>query len=254
MSFLAIAAAADRPARPPVRSLRAAVSRARADYLPIRFTRESPLLASGQACADPMFIKLTRSRDRTCAQLVESFRDDTGRPRQRTMATLGRIDEAGGQVDALLGGLLRAKGRSPDEGSPPQVRFESAFALGDFWALRDHAARRYPITRSAACWQRLRPGLLAKARSRPSRSRLGQASYLSPLLLVARLGQDLLAFLGARGWLGWEPAGAMSARGNCPKWSARARVIRRQMRDMKPPRAGNSTPDGSDEFTPLAGV
>jgi len=82
-----------------------------------------------------MFIKLTRSGDRTYAQLVESFRDDTGRPRQRTLATLGRIDEAAGQVDALLGGLLRAKGRSPDEGSPPQVRFESALALGDVWAL-----------------------------------------------------------------------------------------------------------------------
>ncbi len=113
---------------------------AKADYLPIRFTRELPLLASGQACADPIFIKPTRSSDRTCAQLVESFRDDTGRPRQRTRATLGRIDEAGGQVDALLGGLLRAKGRSPDEGSPPLVRFESAFALGDFWALGGHAA------------------------------------------------------------------------------------------------------------------
>ena len=82
-----------------------------------------------------MFIKLTRSGDRTYAQLVESFRDDTGRPRQRTLATLGRIDESGGQVDAFLGGLLRAKGRSPDEGSPPQVRFESALALGDVWAL-----------------------------------------------------------------------------------------------------------------------
>lgn len=82
-----------------------------------------------------MFIKLTRSGDRTYAQLVESFRDDTGRPRQRTLATLGRIDESGGQVDALLGGLLRAKGRSPDAGSPPQVRFESALALGDVWAL-----------------------------------------------------------------------------------------------------------------------
>ena len=34
-----------------------------------------------------MFIKLTRSGDRTYAQLVESFRDDTGRPRQRTLAT-----------------------------------------------------------------------------------------------------------------------------------------------------------------------
>ena len=40
-----------------------------------------------------------------------------------------------GQVDALLGGLLRAKGRSIDDSSVPQVRFESALALGDVWAL-----------------------------------------------------------------------------------------------------------------------
>jgi len=56
-------------------------------------------------------------------------------PRQRTLATLGRIDESGGQVDFLLGGLLRAKGRSLDDASSPQVRFESALALGDVWAL-----------------------------------------------------------------------------------------------------------------------
>ena len=82
-----------------------------------------------------MFIKLTRSGGRTYAQLVESFRDEQGRPRQRTLATLGRIDESGGQVDFLLGGLLRAKGRSLDDASSPQVRFESALALGDVWAL-----------------------------------------------------------------------------------------------------------------------
>ena len=82
-----------------------------------------------------MFIKLTRSGGRTYAQLVESFRDEQSRPRQRTLATLGRIDEVGGQVDALLQGLLRAKGRPAALASPPQVQFESALALGDVWAL-----------------------------------------------------------------------------------------------------------------------
>lgn len=82
-----------------------------------------------------MFIKLTRSGGRIYAQLVESFRDEQGRPRQRTLATLGRVDEAGGQLDSLLGGLLRAKGQSLDDISSPQVRFESALALGDVWAL-----------------------------------------------------------------------------------------------------------------------
>ena len=49
-----------------------------------------------------MFIKLTRSGGRSYAQLVESFRDELSRPRQRTLATLGRIDEVGGQVDAYV--------------------------------------------------------------------------------------------------------------------------------------------------------
>jgi transposase len=82
-----------------------------------------------------MFIKLTRSGGHTYAQLVESFRDEHGKPRQRTLATIGRVDETDGQVDSLLGGLLRAKGRSLGETSAPQVRFESALAFGDVWAL-----------------------------------------------------------------------------------------------------------------------
>jgi len=82
-----------------------------------------------------MFIKLTRSGERCYAQLVESFRDEHGRPRQRTVATLGRVDERDGQVDALLNGLLRAKGRPTAAGGDPQLRFESALALGDVWAL-----------------------------------------------------------------------------------------------------------------------
>ena len=82
-----------------------------------------------------MFTKLTRSGGRTYAQLVESFRDDFGRPRQRTVCTLGRLDEAGGQVDSLLKGLLRAKGMPVSMADTPQVAFESALALGDVWAL-----------------------------------------------------------------------------------------------------------------------
>jgi hypothetical protein len=82
-----------------------------------------------------MFIKLTRSGSHTYAQLVESFRDDAGKPRQRTVATIGRIDESGGGVDSLLKGLLRARGKSTDLAAAPQVEFESALALGDVWSL-----------------------------------------------------------------------------------------------------------------------
>ncbi len=82
-----------------------------------------------------MFTKLTRSGGHTYVQLVQSFRDETGRPRQRTISTLGRLDEVGGQVDSLLKGLLRAKGMPASMTDTPQVAFESALALGDVWAL-----------------------------------------------------------------------------------------------------------------------
>ena len=102
-----------------------------------------------------MFTKLTRSKSRTYAQLVESFRDEQGQPRQRTVATLGRVDEDGGTVDAVLSTLLRAKGRSGVDIATPQVRFESALALGDVWAL-DQLWRELGFDALAAVFRRAR--------------------------------------------------------------------------------------------------
>lgn len=82
-----------------------------------------------------MFLKVSSSGGHRYVRLVESFRNEDGQPRQRTLATLGRLDEAGGPLDTLLDGLLRAKGRPAGDGAAPQVRFESALALGDVWAL-----------------------------------------------------------------------------------------------------------------------
>ncbi len=87
-----------------------------------------------------MFVKLTRSGSRRYVQLVESYRDEAGKPRQRTVATVGRLDETGGAVDSLLSGLLRATGRqvreAPDPSSTPVgIRFESSLAYGDVFAL-----------------------------------------------------------------------------------------------------------------------
>lgn len=84
-----------------------------------------------------MFVKVTRAKGHHYAQLVESFRDDNGQPRQRNVMTLGRIDENGGQVERLLQSLLKARGLAagPRETAAPQVRFQSALALGDVWAL-----------------------------------------------------------------------------------------------------------------------
>ena len=82
-----------------------------------------------------MFLKVTSSGGHRYVRLVESFRNENGQPRQRTVATLGRLDEQGGPVDALLGGLLRVRGRPAGEVDAPQLRFESALALGDVWTL-----------------------------------------------------------------------------------------------------------------------
>ena len=59
-----------------------------------------------------MFIKTTRSGGHSYVQLVESYRNEEGKPRQRTVATLGRLDEIGGGVDSLLAGLTRPRYRS----------------------------------------------------------------------------------------------------------------------------------------------
>jgi transposase len=82
-----------------------------------------------------MFLKPTRSGGHTYLQLVESYRNDTGQPRQRTVATLGRLDEIGGGVDSLLSGLLRHKGLPGSAASPPQLEFDSSLSYGDVWAL-----------------------------------------------------------------------------------------------------------------------
>ena len=76
---------------------------------------------------------------------MESYRDEAGKPRQRTIATVGRVDETGGAVDSLLSGLLRATGRAAVDvvpGDSPElssgstgIRFDSSLAFGDVFAL-----------------------------------------------------------------------------------------------------------------------
>ena len=84
-----------------------------------------------------MFIKVTNSGGRRYAQLVESYRNDAGQPRQRTLATLGRL-EPGGDVDRLIEALSRAQGRGDAPASSARItdlRFLEAHAAGDVWAL-----------------------------------------------------------------------------------------------------------------------
>lgn len=80
-----------------------------------------------------MHVKITTSGGRRYVQLVESYRDDAGRVKKRTVATFGRLDQLDGGLDSVINGLLKATGRGllPEAPAAPAVSFESARALGD---------------------------------------------------------------------------------------------------------------------------
>lgn len=85
-----------------------------------------------------MFIKVTQSGPRRYVQLVEAYRDEGGRPKQRTVATLGRLDQLNSELESVISGLLRVTGKSlPEAPSSPALTFESARDYGDVWALTE---------------------------------------------------------------------------------------------------------------------
>ncbi len=147
-----------------------------------------------------MFLKFTQSKGRRYVQLVEAFRDETGHPRQRTIATLGRLDEDGGTVDAMLNRLAQAKGRRLDgaEAAAPQVQFESALALGDVWAL-DQLWRELGFTELAAVFRRARftapvePAIRAMVFNRlcDADSKLGVLRWLKTVSMPDLKAEDL---------------------------------------------------------------
>jgi hypothetical protein len=69
--------------------------------------------------------------------LVEAFRDASGAPKQRTVATLGRLDQLSSGLESVISGLLRVTGRSLPADAHPAVEFESARDYGDVWALSE---------------------------------------------------------------------------------------------------------------------
>jgi transposase len=83
-----------------------------------------------------MFIKVTQSGNRRYAQLVESYRNEQGSPRQRTVCTLGRL-EAGGDVDTLIASLQRAQGTASTGSALDGLRFTDSRHAGDVWALSE---------------------------------------------------------------------------------------------------------------------
>lgn len=90
-----------------------------------------------------MYIKVTKSGAYRYVQLVEAFRDDQGRPRQRTLMTLGRLDQMGDSIKSMHDGLARILGKDgtthlgddDDIASGQELSFESSRSYGDVWAL-----------------------------------------------------------------------------------------------------------------------
>lgn len=90
-----------------------------------------------------MFVKLTKSGPRRYVQLAESYRDETGRVKQRTIASLGRVEQVERHFDSIIRGLRRATGRTEppvpssiaSSAASPNIRFEPARSLGDVWTL-----------------------------------------------------------------------------------------------------------------------
>lgn len=99
-----------------------------------------------------MFIKVTQSGNRRYAQLVESFRNEEGKPRQRTVCTLGRL-EAGGEVDTLIASLQRARGITPAASAFADLRFTGSRHAGDTWAL-SQLWRSLGFDDLASAWRR----------------------------------------------------------------------------------------------------
>jgi transposase len=89
-----------------------------------------------------MFVKVTQSGGRRYVQLVESFRDAQGCVKKRTVATLGRLDQLGTELESVITGLMKVTGQAMPDASAsasalPELQFESARSLGDVWALTE---------------------------------------------------------------------------------------------------------------------
>ena len=90
-----------------------------------------------------MYVKVTKSGPRRYVQIVESYRDQNGKPKQHTIASLGRLEQVSDNIDSVISGLLRVTGKEASDLSPlsehaaPVVSFDSARAIGDVWALTE---------------------------------------------------------------------------------------------------------------------
>jgi len=89
-----------------------------------------------------MQLKVTRSGPRTYLQIVQAYRDpETGRPKQRHIANLGRADQlAESDLDTLINGLLKFTNRTildelRSDITSEGTTFRPALQVGDIWAI-----------------------------------------------------------------------------------------------------------------------
>jgi len=83
-----------------------------------------------------MYTRITKTGGRQYLQLVESFRNESGKVRTRVVANLGRLDQITPErLDPLINGLNRAVGRA--ENTSSEVIQEAGRAFGDVFALHE---------------------------------------------------------------------------------------------------------------------
>jgi transposase len=134
-----------------------------------------------------MFVKLTKSGPRSYVQLVQAYRDEAGRPKQRTVATLGRLDQIGESVRSMHDGLSRLLGMEPaEDGGNGTTSFDSSRAMGDVWVLTE-------------LWKQLGLDRLEQAFGKVSRHRFDLQALLR-IMVMNRLC-DADSKLGVLRWL-----------------------------------------------------
>lgn len=140
-----------------------------------------------------MQLKVTRSGPRTYLQIVQAYRDEeTGRPKQRHIANLGRADQLGeSDLDTLINGLLKFTNRVPLDQLHRDITSESAtfrpaLQVGDIWAI-------------LGIWRQLKLGQTIARAVRRSRRQI-DVEQLVRVMVMNRLS-DPKSKLGLLRWL-----------------------------------------------------
>ena len=140
-----------------------------------------------------MQLKITRSGPRTYLQIVHAYRDpETGRPKQRHIANLGRADQLGeSDLDTLINGLLKFTKRATldelhSDITSEGTTFHPALQVGDLWAI-------------LGIWHQLKLAQVITRATRSSRRRI-DVERLVRVMVMNRLS-DPRSKLGLLRWL-----------------------------------------------------